>query len=216
MNLKNCRVCGKALSEPGAQFCDRACYAQAVRAGLIMNKGQFRKGNPSPNKGRTLESWVGEERALEIRHRMSETSKGKAPQLRRLNENAQVMAKRKVSRRFHEAIVQELVKEFRNLGWRCYTLSEYVKEVRTPDAILFDGSEVVALEVELKKRWKPTVESMTRRLSDLNGKSRFFDRTSVVFPDEKISMAKQIPSLVGEIFNRKRLYRDSVSSKSED
>jgi len=151
---------------------------------------------------------VGKERAQEIRHKMSENSKSKAPHLKRLNEDARALEKRKVSRRFHEAVVQSLVREFRALGWRCYTLSEYVKEERTPDAILYDGKVLVALEVELKKRWKPSDESMTRRLTDLNDSSRFFDRTTVVFPDEGTNMAEQIPSFVGEVVNRKRLYQD--------
>ena len=171
---------------------------------------------PSLNKGRTLESWVGKERAQEIRQRMSENSRRKAPQLRRLNNDSQVLERRKASRRFHEAVVQNLVREFRNLGWRCYTLSEYVKEERTPDAILYDGKEIIALEVEMKKRWKPTEESMTRRLTDLNDSSRFFDRTSVVFPEEGTNIDVQIPSMVGEIINRKRLYRDSETPKPED
>ncbi len=134
---------------------------------------------------------------------MSVNSKGKASQLRRLNSDAQALERRKVSRRFHEAAVERLVRELRNLGWRCYTLSEYVKEKRTPDAILFDGKELVALEVELKKKWKPTEESMTRRLTDLNDSSEFFDRTSVVFPEEKIGMDEQAPLLISEILNKK-------------
>jgi hypothetical protein len=198
------------------QFCDRACVAEAYRKGIIANKGSFRKGVPSLNKGRTLESWVGKERAEEIKRRMSENSKGKASQLRRLNSDARTLEKRKISRRFHEATVQNLVKEFRKLGWRCYTLSEYVKEVRTPDAILFDGKELVALEVELQKRWKPTEESMTRRLTDLNHSSGFFDRTSVVFPDEATDMAQQIPLLVGEILNNKDYIRTLRPQNSED
>lgn len=216
LETKRCESCGKVLQKPNVKFCDRDCYAQAARDGTISNSGRFRKGNPSPNKGRTLESWVGEERAQEIRNRMSESSKKKAFGLRRLNEDADALAKRKVSRRFHEATVQALVKEFRRLGWRCYTLSEYVKETRTPDAILFDGKELVALEVELKKKWKPSAESMIQRLTDLNAKSRFFDRTSVVFPDEKIEMTKQIPSMMSQILALKRLYRGSESSESED
>jgi hypothetical protein len=198
------------------QFCDRACVAEAYRKGIIANKGSFRKGVPSLNKGRTLESWVGKERAEEIKRRMSENSKGKASQLRRLNSDARTLEKRKISRRFHEATVQNLVKEFRKLGWRCYTLSEYVKEVGTPDAILFDGKELVALEVELQKRWKPTEESMTRRLTDLNHSSGFFDRTSVVFPDEATDMAQQIPLLVGEILNNKDYIRTLRPQNSED
>lgn len=203
MEQRQCGFCARALEKPGAKFCDRVCYAQAVREGLVSNKGRFRKGNPSPNKGRTLESRVGEERAQEIRNRMSESSKGKAPQLRRLNEDAEVLARRKASRRFHEATVQQLVQEFRRLGWRCYTLSEYVKETRTPDAILFNGRELVALEVELKKKWKPSAESMTQRLTNLNDKSGFFDGTSVVFPDERKELTEQIPSLMRAILAAK-------------
>ena len=171
---------------------------------------------PSLNRGRTLESWVGRERAQEIKHRMSEKSKGKAGHLKRLNTDAQVLQKRKVSRRFHETAVQKLVQEFRNLGWRCYTLSEYIKEERTPDAILYDEKKIVALEVELKKRWKPTEESMIRRLTDLNDSSRFFDRTSVVFPDEDADLAEQIPAMVGEITVHKRLYQDPKAKNSEE
>ena len=181
VSLKNCRNCGKPLVKRRLQFCDRACVAEAYRKGIIANKGSFRKGVTSLNKGRTLESWVGKERAQEIKRRMSENSKGKASQLRRLNSDARTMEKRKISRRFHEAAVQNLVQEFRKLGWRCYTLSEYVKEVRTPDAILFDGKELVALEVELQKRWKPTEESMIRRLTDLKSLFRILrsDKRSI-------------------------------------
>jgi hypothetical protein len=88
--------------------------------------------------------------------------------------------------------------------------------VRTPDAILFDGKELVALEVELQKRWKPTEESMIRRLTDLNHSSGFFDRTSVVFPDEATDMAQQIPLLVGEILNNKDYIRTPRPQNSEE
>ena len=80
-----------------------------------------------------------------------------------------------------------------------------MKEKRTPDAILFDGKELVALEVELQKRWKPSEESMTKRLSDLNGASAFFDRTSVVFPKEGSDMAELVPALLERIRGAKRL-----------
>ncbi len=63
--------------------------------------------------------------------------------------------------------------------------------------------------MELKKKWKPSAELMTRRLTDLNDQSRFFDRTSLVFPDERTELTKQIPSFVDEILTHKRLYRDS-------
>jgi hypothetical protein len=52
---------------------------------------------------------------------------------------------------FMEAFVGDLRQEGRR---RC-VLSEYVEEKRTPDAVLFDGKELVALEVELQKLWEP-------------------------------------------------------------
>ena len=61
-------------------------------------------------------------------------------------------------------------------------LSEYVKEKRIPDAIIFDGKRLVALEVETEKRWKPSHASSEDRLSRLNSKCGFFDETKVVFP----------------------------------
>lgn len=136
---------------------------------------------------------------------MSKNSKKKAGILRELNKRPDVLEKRQSSRKFHEAVVKSLVDGLRNLGWRCYTLSEYVKEERTPDAILFDGKELVALEVELQKRWKPTEESMIQRLSDLNRSSNFFDRTKVVFPKEGTEMTELISSLLGAIVENKRL-----------
>lgn len=151
-----------------AKFCDGECYAEASRKGMVPNNWWFKKGATSLNKGRTLESWVGEERAADIRARMSRNSKKKGDFLRSLNERKDLLRKRLTSRWFHESVVEEMVEQLRSEGWRCYILSEYIKEKRTPDAILFDGEELVALEVELQKKWKASEESMTRRLSDLN------------------------------------------------
>ena len=203
MSAPSCETCGKALSKKGARFCSRACYAEAYRLGIIDNKGLFKKGMVSPNKGRTLESWVGEERAAEIKARMSRNSKKKGDFLRTLNVRGDVLRKRKISRWFHEDVVEGIVNVLRREGWRCYILSEYIKERRTPDAILFDGKELVALEVELQKRWKPSEESMVRRLSDLNGASSFFDRTAVVFPRQGDPLEELVPRLTEEVRQKK-------------
>jgi hypothetical protein len=152
MSLSNCLVCSNQIS-PKRKFCSRKCYGEAYAMKLIENNGLFKKGQQSLNKGRSPESWVGEERATEIRLKMSENSKKKAGFLRRLNEDKTVLARRIVSRKFHDAFVSETVGELRSKGVRCFTLSEYVKEKRIPDAILFDGEEIVALEVEQQKRY---------------------------------------------------------------
>jgi hypothetical protein len=203
MSATSCKTCGKALSKKRAKFCSRACCAEAYRRGIIRNKGLFKKGMVSPNKGRTLESWVGEERAAEIKAKMSRNSRKKGDFLRTLNARSDILRKRKVSRWFHEDVVEGIVNELRKEGWRCYILSEYIKEKRTPDAILFDGKELVALEVELQKRWKPSEESMFRRLSDLNGASSFFDRTAVVFPKEGDALEELVPHLMEKVRQKK-------------
>ncbi len=82
--MKGCLICGKPISEK-RKFCSRKCYGQAYRNKLVENSGHFKKGQQSPNKGRTLESWVGIERARAIRLKMLENSKSKAPFLRELN-----------------------------------------------------------------------------------------------------------------------------------
>lgn len=160
-------------------------YGEAYRLKLITNRGQFRKGQQSPNKGRTLESWVGVERAKVIRAKMSLNSKKKAAFLRKLNQDKSILDKRIVSRKFHEAFVEAVVAAMRREGLRCFPLSGYVTEKRIPDAILHDGKELIALEVEQQKRWKPTQSAIESRLTHLNSLAGFFDRTIVLFPDQR-------------------------------
>jgi hypothetical protein len=133
------------------------------------------------NKGRTLESWVGEERAREIKAKMSLNSLKKAPHLNRLNRDPEVLKRRKASRKYHDEVVCWLAQVLRRDGCRVFVLSEYIKEKRTPDAIVFNGKELIALEVETEKKWKPSHASIIERLNRANSYSRFFDRTEVVF-----------------------------------
>jgi len=164
------------------RFCSRKCVREGYRLNLVINSGSFKKGSISLNKGRTLESWVGEERAKEIKTRMSLNSRKKAPQLRKLNEDPTITARRLKSRHFHDDVVLWLANQIRSSGARVFVLSEYVRESRIPDAIIFDGKRLIALEVETEKRWKPSHASSEYRLSRLNSKCGFFDETEVVFP----------------------------------
>jgi len=129
-----------------------------------------------------LESWVGEERAREIKARMSLNSRGKAPQLKKLNDDPTITARRLASRHFHDDVVLWLCNRLRKSGARVFVLSEYVKEKRIPDAIVFDGRRLIALEVETEERWKPSHASTEDRLFRLNSSCGFFDQTKVVFP----------------------------------
>jgi len=196
--MPNCLACGK-LIRPRRKFCDRRCYAEGYHLNLVDNKGMFKKGQESPNKGRTLESWVGEERGRAIRLKMSENSKKKAPHLRMLNQDKSVLERRLISRKFHDAFVEATVTEFRRNGIRCFTLSEYVKEKRIPDAILFNGKELIALEVEQVKRYKPTQSAMLDRLQYMNSLANFFDRTVVIFPDQRDGLEAQVLRLLPEL-----------------
>ncbi len=161
----------------------------------------FKPGSVSPNKGRTLESWVGEERARQIKARMSASSRSKAPQLRKLNEDPAMVAKRIESRKSHDAVVQWLARELRSKGLRIFTLSEYIKEKRIPDLILFDGRDLIAIEVETEKRWKPSHLSTEERLGRLNALSGFFDRTKVVFPSSAESLDEVGPTFLKHVLS---------------
>ncbi len=214
--MASCLTCSSLLSSQQAKFCSKKCYFEALRLGMISNKGMFQKGQASPNKGRTLESWVGPERALEIRKKMSKLSKLKAESLRRLNSDQTILEMRVVSRKHHEEVVRLIIEELRSLGYRCFTLSEYVREKRIPDAIIFDGLRLTALEVEQEKRYKPSHESMTLRLSHLNSLAQFFDGTIVVFPDSKAEPGSIAHQLLSEILARKELLRGNPGGQSKE
>lgn len=143
-----------------------------------------------------MESWVGEERAIEIRKRMSENSKKKAAHLRRLNEDQSVLAHRIVFRKFHDAFVEATVARLRSAGTKCFILSEYVKEKRIPNAILFDGTDLVALEVEQQKRYKPSQAAIFERLTKMNSLCGFFNRTIIIFPDQAKGLEGQVDNLL--------------------
>lgn len=132
---------------------------------------------------------------------MSANSARKAPQLRRLNEDPAMVAKRVVSRKSHDAVVQWLADSLRARGHRVFTLSEYIKEKRIPDLILFSGKELVAVEVETEKRWKPNHSSTEDRLRRLNALSRLFDRNKVVFPSISESLDETGPRFLDLILS---------------
>ncbi|MDG6986069.1 MAG: hypothetical protein JRM73_04905 [Nitrososphaerota archaeon] len=196
------------------KFCSRKCVKEGYKRNLVINSGLFKKGSISPNKGRTLESWVGEERASVIRAKMSVNSIGKAPQLRRLNDDPAILEKRLRSRRFHDEVVLWLSQQLRSAGGRVFILSEYVKEKRIPDAIIFVGNKLIALEVETEKRWKPSHASTEERLGRLNSLCCFFDETKVVFPKlgEKVSEAG--PAFLSHVISSERLNPQGVRADS--
>jgi hypothetical protein len=85
-----CPVCGQA-TQGRTKFCGRACLREAYRKGFVVNKGLLKRGSQSLKKERILESWVGEERAREIKARMSLNSAKRALHLNRLNKDLAVL-----------------------------------------------------------------------------------------------------------------------------
>lgn len=102
------------------RFCSRRCVKEGYRLGIVVNPGNFKKGSVSLNKGRTLESWVGEDRAREIKERMSANSRNKAPQLRKLNDDPTIKARRLASRHFRVEVVLWLCNQVRARGARVF------------------------------------------------------------------------------------------------
>ena len=174
---------------------------EGYRLGLVINRGLFKRGSVSLNKGKTLESWVGEERAREIKAKMSAFSTAKASQLKKLNDDPGIVARRIQSRKSHDLVVQWLAEKLRANGCRVFTLSEYIKEKRIPDAIVFNGNELIAIEVETEKRWKPSHASTEERLGRLNDLCHFFDKTKVVFPSASDSMDDIGPSFLAHVLS---------------
>lgn len=80
-------------------------------------------------------------------------------------------------------------------------MSEYIKEKRIPDAIVFDGANIIALEVETEKRWKPSHPSTEDGLSRLNALSSFFDKTRVVYPSPDDSIDRIGPAFLKHILS---------------
>ena len=200
-----CPVCQKVVTKRRRKFCSRACVSEAYRLKLVTNTGLFKVGALSLNKGRTLESWVGQDRTREIKAKMSQNSQRKIPFLKKLNADPEMIRKRVVSRKFHDEVVLWLATRLRETGVRVFILSEYVKEKRIPDAILFDQSGLVALEVETEKRWKPSHPATEDRLSRLNSACGFFDRTVVVFPKASSPLAIVGPEFLKQIAAWERL-----------
>jgi hypothetical protein len=198
--MSDCPICGLETVN-GNRFCSRTCLKEGYKRGLVINSGLFKKGSVSPNKGRTLESWVGEERAQEIKAKMSANSVNKAPQLRRLNDDPTIIERRLRSRRSHDEVVLWLAERLREMGIRVFVLSEYVKEKRIPDAIIFDGRNLTALEVETEKRWKPSHASTEDRLRRLNSLCHFFDETKVVFPSIEDEVDKTGPGFLKHVIS---------------
>lgn len=125
---------------------------------------------------------------------MSINSKKKAEFLRQLNTNREFLTKRAASRKIHEQVVKAIVDELRARGRRCYILSGYVREKRVPDAIVFDDGKLLALEIEMEKRYKPSAPVIAERLRSLNGLAKFFDETRVLF----ISPSKPLKGVVND------------------
>lgn len=98
-------------------------------------------------------------------------------------------------------VVQWLADRLREKGCRVFTLSEYIREKRVPDAITFDGKELIALEVETEKRWKPSHASTEERLCRLNSLAHFFDKTRVVFPSAKDSIDETGPAFLARVLS---------------
>jgi hypothetical protein len=107
-----------------------------------------------------------------------------------------------MSRQVHEDVVLRLVGALRAAGLRCFILSEYVKEDRTPDAIVFDGRKLFALEVEQVKRYKASQQAISERLSSLNARSGFFDSTFMCFVPEGATVTELVKRAVRDFSSK--------------
>lgn len=159
------------------------------------SKGRFTKGNIPNGKGKTLEEFVGEKRAKEIKEKMSKRGKKKRFGLAKLNKDPVALKKRTKSRAIHEDKVIGLGKALRNLSNKVLVTSNWSHEAQ-PDLILIKDGKVIAIELESQKKWKPSFKTIKRRKEALHSKSQFFDKVKVVMFKENTSIEEILKEVV--------------------
>ena len=95
--------------------------------------------------------------------------------MRRLNDPA-MLARKKITRRYHEDMVLRKELELKAQGYRTFCTSNYTRHNRIPDIIAIspDG-KVVAIEMETIRRYKSSVECLRKKYTSLLMKEGFFD-----------------------------------------
>jgi len=94
----------------------------------------------------------------------------------RLLNNPTMLARKKITRRYHEDMVLQKESELRAKGYRTFCTSNYIHHVRVPDIIAIspDG-KVIAAEMETIRRYKSSIEFLRKKYSVLLMKEGFFD-----------------------------------------
>jgi hypothetical protein len=98
------------------------------------------------------------------------------PEFMRLLNSPSMIEKKKSTRRYHEEMVLRKEKMLRAQGFKTFNTSNYTHHTRIPDiiAISSDG-KIIAVEMETIRKYKSSVECLTRKYRELLMREEFFD-----------------------------------------
>jgi hypothetical protein len=105
----------------------------------------------------------------------SQPHHGQAEFMRLLNDPS-MLAKKKLTRRYHEDMVLKKESKLRAQGYRTFCTSNYAHHSRIPDIIAISPEgKVVAVEMETIRRYKSSIEALRKRYTIMLMKEGFFD-----------------------------------------
>lgn len=156
-------------------------------------QGRFLKGSVPFNKGKTWEESIGRKLAKKVKQTMSEKAKSpfRKERLAKMNSDPEFLRKRAISRAYHDEIVGKVSDIIRGRGNRIYVLSSYVKDA-IPDIIIFKNGKLYAIELEQEKVWKPSMETMAKRKTQLHKKHNFFDEIILLPFNKETNISKLV------------------------
>jgi len=119
---------------------------------------------------------------------MSLNSQKKGTFLKNLNLDKEYLEKRRTSRKLHDQLVGRVGELLRTEGERIFIISQYVKDAQ-PDIIWFKDGKLIAIEIESKKRYKPSEKTIKKRKENLHFKNNFFDKVKTILLERETNPA---------------------------
>jgi len=119
---------------------------------------------------------------------MSLNSQKKGTFLKNLNLDKEYLEKRRTSRKLHDQLVGRVGELLRTEGERIFIISQYVKDAQ-PDIIWFKDGKLIAIEIESKKRYKPSEKTIKKRKENLHFKNNLFDKVKTILLERETNPA---------------------------
>ncbi|MHB1909185.1 MAG: hypothetical protein ACYCQJ_10010 [Nitrososphaerales archaeon] len=153
-----CSICKENFENNGDLGRHKIAQHGYTREQLGWNRAGWNRGLPQMEAFGTAQSHHGQ------------------PDFMRLLNNPDMIAKKKITRRYHEDMVQKKELELKSKGYRTFNTSNYTRHTRIPDIIAISPEgKVIAVEMETIRRYKSSIEALRKKYTHLLMKEGFFD-----------------------------------------